>query len=231
MILFGGSHLAMIGAIVFGSILLSVVAQRGTNWAARVGWFWTLVLILNYGMVMVVSAQRGKLTWDTSLPMQLCDWATVLAGVVLVTRLRWSYELAYFWGLAGTLQAVLTPDLALDWPDPLFIGFFVSHGGILLAVAVATFGYGLRPTWGSLVRAFGWAQVYLLCAGTVNWITGGNYGYLAAKPAQASLLDYLGPWPWYIISLEVVGLLSFVIYYLPWAIYDALRPRPDERKT
>jgi uncharacterized membrane protein YwaF len=26
----------------------------------------------------------------------------------------------------------------------------------------------------------------------------------------------MGPWPWYLLSLEVVALTTFVLFYLPW---------------
>ena len=45
-------------------------------------------------------------------------------------------------------------------------------------------------------------------AGTANVITGGNYMYLRAKPAQASLLDQMGPWPLYIVTAAALALVA-----------------------
>jgi uncharacterized membrane protein YwaF len=36
------------------------------------------------------------------------------------------------------------------------------------------------------------------------------------KPEGASLLNFLGPWPWYLLSLDVVMILTFYILYLPF---------------
>ena len=44
---------------------------------------------------------------------------------------------------------------------------------------------------------------------TVNLVTGGNYMFLRIKPTTGSLLDYLGPYPWYILSLEGVSFYRF----------------------
>lgn len=45
--------------------------------------------------------------------------------------------------------------------------------------------------------------------------------FISHKPDDPSLLDLIGPWPWYILSLEGVALVMCVILYLPFA----LRPR------
>ena len=45
------------------------------------------------------------------LPMQMCDWGMAVVIVAMWTgNQRW-FEVAYFWGIGGTLQAVLTPNL------------------------------------------------------------------------------------------------------------------------
>jgi hypothetical integral membrane protein (TIGR02206 family) len=47
-------------------------------------------------------------------------------------------------------------------------------------------------------------------------ISGANYGFLRAKPPQASLLDLLGPWPWYILALDALAVVLFTLLYLPF---------------
>ena len=60
---------------------------------------------------------------STWLPMHLCDWATITVVLALCFRWQWSYELAYFWSLGGTLQALLTPDIVADFPTIWFLVF------------------------------------------------------------------------------------------------------------
>jgi len=68
----------------------------------------------------------GKFTAADAMPMQLCDWAMFAVIAALVTRRRGVYELAYFWGLAGTLQAILTPNLRDGFPSA-FSSAFLSR--------------------------------------------------------------------------------------------------------
>jgi len=54
----------------------------------------------------------------------------------------------------------------------------------------------------------------------LNQVLGSNYLFIAHKPETASLMDMLGPWPWYILSLEVIALAMCLLLYMPYAIRD-----------
>ena len=45
-------------------------------------------------------------------------------------------------------------------------------------------------------------------------------GVTVYKPVGPSLLDFLGPWPWYLLSMELIGLVLVVLLYLPFAVRD-----------
>src|SRR5205814_9744357 len=69
------------------------------------------VLVLNYVDYLIIIRSRGITTWHQMLPIQLCDWGMVVVIVAMCTGNQRSFEVAYFWGIGGTLQAVLTPNL------------------------------------------------------------------------------------------------------------------------
>ena len=160
------------------------------------------------------------------VPLQLCDVTLVLATwALLLGEGRRVNELAYFWGLAGSVQALLTPDLAQPFPSYWWLKFFVSHIGIVVATTYLALTGRVQPTLRSVWAAFGWGNVYVLCAGLLNWRFSLNLGYLAEKPTHPSLLDYFGPWPVYILAMEVIAFVSFLLLGLPFALFPRVARR------
>ena len=227
--LFGGLHLT----ILFLTLAVPFVLSRFTRRQQRprlaryLALAIAVILILNRIMAVAWGFHEHTiLRWQDALPMHLCDWASAAVIIALVWRGQLAYELAYLWGLAGTFQAVLTPDLEQTFPNPFFIGFFVDHCGIIVSVLFLTWGLRMRPRPGSVLRVWGWTQGYVACAGLVDWTYRRydlDYGYLAHKPLHGSLLDFLGPWPWYIGSLEVLSLVFFTVFYAPFWLSDRRR--------
>jgi hypothetical integral membrane protein (TIGR02206 family) len=163
-------------------------------------------------------AVTGDLNASFALPLQVCD-AVMLACVISLLRPnRFASEVAYFCGFAGTLQAAITPDIGRKFPSWEYIEFFWAHGGVLLAVVFLIAGQGFRPRAGSMWRMFFAVNIYAVVVGALDAAFSWNYGYLCEKPVYPSLMDYLGPWPWYILSLEAVALASFWLLDLPWRI-------------
>ncbi|MEM9446512.1 MAG: TIGR02206 family membrane protein [Verrucomicrobiota bacterium] len=186
---------------------------------------WAAVFVINKFIQLWWTWEQGVLSLQNGLPLHLCDWATLTAVLTLIFRWHLTYELTFFWALTGTINAVMTPDLNESFPHLRFICFFVSHSGLIAVVIFLTYGMRWRPTWSSLWKAFLGCQVYFMFVQSINWLIDANYGYLMAKPANPSMLDYLGPWPWYILSMEVLCLAFFLIYYAPFALADWLRAK------
>jgi hypothetical integral membrane protein (TIGR02206 family) len=143
--------------------------------------------------------------------------ALVVAAVACWSP-QWSLgvELTYFWGLAGTLQAVLTPDLDAGFPQLEFFLFVVGHLGIVIAALYLVVGLQRVPRRGSVARVFAITVAYASFVGVFNWLTGANYMYLTAPPENPSLLSLLGPWPWYLLSATAVALVLFVLLDAPF---------------
>ncbi len=186
----------------------------------------SLILLGNYLGYLVFIRRLAPLTWTQMLPMQMCDWALAVIMVALWTkRPRW-FEVAYFWGIGGTLQAILTPNLQAGFPDLRFIAFFVAHGGIIVGVVYLMLTRRLRPTPLSIARVFAWSEVYFVVALAVDLLTGVNYGFLLHKPEAFSLLSLLSDsWPLYLLQMHGLALVFFAILYLPFAVFDLVAKR------
>src|SRR5438094_3485741 len=183
------------------------------------------VLILNYIVYLVFIRSHSVVTWQQRLPMKLCDWGMVVVIVAMCTgNQRW-FEVAYFWGIGGTLQAVLTPNLRFGFPDWRFISFFTSHCGIIIGVVFLMLTRRYRPYPMSIVRAFLWSEFYFVVTFITDKLTGFNYGFLLHKPEAFAILVFLSDSrPLYLLQMHGLALSFFLALYAPFAIYDLVRP-------
>ena len=159
----------------------------------------------------------------TALPMQLCDWVLFAVAASLWFRWQLGFELGYFWGLAGTMQALITPAIEMTEVWWRLFGFFFSHALIVVSVVHLLITERCRPWPRSLLRVFVCSEIYVAAALLVNAATGGNYGFLAHRPAQATLLDHFADAHWlYVAQINLLALTLFPALYLPWFVSDAV---------
>jgi hypothetical integral membrane protein (TIGR02206 family) len=186
----------------------------------------SLVLVLNYLAYLALIREMGVHSWSQMLPMQLCDWAMLVIIVALWTGNRSWFEVAYFWGIGGTVQAVLTPNLAYGYPDFRFFSFFISHCGIIIGIVFLMLTRKYRPYPFSIVKVFLWSELYFVVTMITDRITGYNYGFLLHKPEAFSILSFLSDSrPLYLLQFHLLALVFFTVLYAPFAIYDLLRGR------
>jgi len=182
------------------------------------------VLVLNYVAYLIFVRRHGVVRWQDMLPLELCDWGIPVVIVAMWTgNQRW-FEVAYFWGIGGTLQAVLTPNLRFGFPDWRFISFFTSHCGIIIGVIFLMLTRRYRPYPMSIVRVFIWSELYFVITLIADIYAGHNYGFLLHKPEAFSILSFLSDsWPLYVLQLHGLALLFFLGLYAPFAIVDLVR--------
>ncbi|BBH24652.1 permease [Paenibacillus baekrokdamisoli] len=161
--------------------------------------------------------QQGVFHSATTLPLELCSISLYLSVFMLLFRSRFLFRIVYFTGLGGALQALATPVLGFGFPHYRFLEFFIAHGVIIISVLYMVWVEGFKPTFRSAFTAFAWLNAIAVPVVYINTVTGGNYMFLARKPDTASLLDLLGPYPFYILSLEAVALIMFLLLYLPFS--------------
>jgi hypothetical integral membrane protein (TIGR02206 family) len=223
---YGIAHLTVIFLTVGLPFLLAFIVRRTKSRFLERSIAFTIsaLLLINYVAYLIVSRQFGVAGWKQSLPLQLCDWAMFVIIVALWTGNRRWLEIAYFWGIGGTLQALITPNLRYGFPDLRFISFFVAHSGIIIGIVFLMLIYGFRPRPIGILRTFAWTEVYFIIAFTIDLVTGENYGFLLNKPEAASLLDFLSDSrPLYLVEFHLLAFLFFCVLYAPFAIVDLVR--------
>lgn len=220
-VVFSSTHLLTlaVGCFVLGVLLIS--ARRSQEVGLPLTRSVLAFLCLTaYGYSQYAwSTCQHALDLDNTLPFHLCDVAAFLAGYALLSRKVWAQELTYYWGLAATLQALITPALLYDLPHLTYVSFFVHHFAVVGAACFIPLCDGWRPHetwWRSPARALIWVNFYLIFAGMLNFMLGTNFGFVAHPPENPSLIDHLGPWPFYLISFEVIAGILFILLTLPW---------------
>jgi hypothetical integral membrane protein (TIGR02206 family) len=213
---FSPAHLAIVAAVPAAAGLLARLARRGPRALRRV----RLALAAGIALVALaggaLAAQRGEIHPPHGLPLDLCDvvlWVTVVA---LAAPRPWALEVAYYLGLGGSGMALLTPDVGPDadgWTAALF---FAAHGAVVGSALFLVLAGALRPRPGSWWRVLLAANAYAAAVLAFDLAFGTNYMYLREKPASGTLLDLLGPWPWYLLGGEAVALVLLWLLHLPF---------------
>jgi len=224
-------HLAAVGAIVVVAFGLVVAARlRPGSWTTTAARILALVLVsaeVGWWIYLATSGlSRSELA--TAFPLQLCDAAIFIAALALLLRRQLLIEVTYFWGLAGTLQALITPDLPQHFPSFPFFQYYLAHGGIVTAALFLVVGLRQWPRRDAVFRVIAITIAYVLLVGAIDAVTGSNYMYLRSKPPIASLFDLMGPWPWYVAGAAVLGMALLFLLDAPFRL---LRLREPARRN
>lgn len=225
---FGDEHQLLIGVFLLGCVGFGLLAHRVRDTPAepRIRRALALVLPVFCLPLQVLQLLPGDFTLGTSLPLQVCDLGWMLATYALLTNSARAGQLLYYWGLVLVTQAILTPSLEQSFPDPRWWMFWGMHFFTVWAAVYLTFGAGARPSWSGLRFSVAVTLAWVGLVMAFNAVTGTNYGYFNRKPAVASLLDVLGPWPVYVVVEIVLVALVWVLITWPWV---SRRSRDRER--
>jgi hypothetical integral membrane protein (TIGR02206 family) len=221
---FSPAHLAIVAAVPAVAWGLAAFARRRPSAVRPLRLALAAAIAIDALGWFAYTVRRGWFAPPSGLPLDLCDvvlWLTVLA---LVAPRPWTLEGAYYLGLGGSGMALLTPDVGGDAPPHAVAQFFVAHGAVVAAVLFLAWAGALRPRPGSWWRVFLVVNAYAAAVWLFDVRTGTNYMYLREKPASRTLLDALGPWPWYVLAGDAVALAVLWLLYLPFRRHAARPP-------
>ncbi|QCJ42127.1 TIGR02206 family membrane protein [Bacillus sp. S3] len=214
--MFSISHFAIISICIAVAVLLFFYREKlkDEKWrVAEIGVAISLIIMeTTYHSWMILNG-----SWHVShaIPLELCSISLILTVILLLTRKKIIYEILLFTALLGASQALITPLLNYDFPHFRFFHFFYTHLLIIWVPLYFTWAKGYRPTIWSVLKLFVFLNVLMPIIMMINKLVGGNYMFLSHKPDSASLLDVLGPYPWYIVSLEGLLLsLSLIVWVI-----------------
>jgi hypothetical integral membrane protein (TIGR02206 family) len=214
---FGATHLAILAAVLLAAAALAVAARVRPTLARPLCLALAAGIAVNELVWYRYALAQGWVDPPHGLPLDLCDVTLWLAVFALATLAPWALETVYYLGLAGSGMALLTPDVAgVAFPSYPAVQFFVAHGGVVASALFLVFSGMFRPRPGAWWRTFLAVNGYAAAVALVNARFGTNYMYLCEKPRSGSLLDLLGPWPWYVLAGELVALGLLFLLSLPF---------------
>ncbi|MCU0486050.1 MAG: TIGR02206 family membrane protein [Anaerolineales bacterium] len=232
-VIFGTPHLVALAIIAL--VVFALVRFGGRMSDNQRKWFrfgvgtWLIINELSWHWW---NWSTGQWTVQTMLPLHLCSILVFSTAVMLFTRSYFIFEFSYFLGIGAAIQAILTPDLGIyGYPHFRFFQTFISHGFIFISPFYMIFVEGYRPYWRSMTRTMVVLALYAIPVTALNLLIGSNYLFTAHKPPTASVLDMLGPWPFYLVVVVLIALVTFSLLYLPWALKDWRAGRAQRAAT
>ena len=215
---FSASHVAALvtGGVIGCAIILGGRLSPASPLTRAMERLLAAVLLITPLVPLWTQWREGAFDIQTVLPAQYCDLAAFAGAAALWTRRHVFCEIVFFFGLSGTLQGLITPALTVDFPGFSYFHFFTAHVAVVTASLYVVLALRQEPRPGAVARAMLVMSAYAAGAGVLNAALGTNYGFLCAKSPNPSLLDFMGPWPWYLAPLWLTGLVFYSVLYLPF---------------
>ena len=180
------------------------------------GMILALIPLIGVLLRMFVQHQMGEFTYLEDLPLFICRLVSFILPILFLTKNKGLFGVLYFWIIAGTTNALITPDIIYALPHMESIFYWVIHAGLVVGILYCVFVYGWKPKRRDIWRAFMWANLYLVFIHVLNLALGSNYSYTMHKPIKGSILDFFGPWPLYLLTGQLLALALFLLLYLPF---------------
>lgn len=217
---FGRQHLS---ALAVSALIVAVVPwlartrlseQNQTRLGTAIGW----TTLMGYICWFLLHLVAGSFDSHRHLPLHLCYVVAFLTPLAMTRRHFAVFEFVYYCAFSGVLQACLSPDDVSTFPHFEFLRFWVLHTGVILSAVYAVVVYRMWPTAYGVFRTWLWLLAYLAVVIFVNLVLKTNYFYICSKPPE-SLLDFLGPWPWYVVIAIPVAFVLLGAGYVPiWIV-------------
>jgi hypothetical integral membrane protein (TIGR02206 family) len=215
LVLFGPAHLAIMAAIPALGAVLGWRVRRSAGAGRPIRLALGMFLLVNELIWYVYRYHVNDLHFPQAMPLQLCDFSLACTIIAALWLPQAVFEFAYYGAIAGSGMAVLTPDLWTPFPSYPAIYFFLEHGGVIVTILMLLWGGMARPRPGSWWKVLAALNVLAAGVGVFDAIFGTNFMYLRQKPAL-SILSYMGPWPVYILTGELLAFGLLALLGLPF---------------
>lgn len=201
---------------IFGAMIMRWAIKKSVDTQYKILFYLSLFPFSSVVGRMILTYFDGIFTLKDELPFHLCRTLAIILPFLILKRNLFWLKVCYFLIIVGTLQALITPDLDYLPPHYSYFSYWITHGFLVLLPVYWVLVLRIGPSFIHLKYAFYTANVYLICTLIINSILGSNYFYSSHKPVGGSMLDFFGPWPMYLLVVEVVAVVLFYLAFLPF---------------
>ncbi|HRG21767.1 MAG TPA: TIGR02206 family membrane protein [Saprospiraceae bacterium] len=172
-------------------------------------WFLGFITLLQLAKPFI-RLHYGMFDIKDDLPFHLCNMLPLLMWVAIGSGSRFWFSVFSFWIVIGTTQSLITPTVTETFPHYESIRYWTVHFGLTF---VALFGWIVLkwlPTYKLAFQSWLFFNAMALGMYFINLGLDSNYWYLRGKPTEDTALSMLWSWPYYLLQLEAIALLSFL---------------------
>lgn len=211
-----GSKLWFLGlaaTVITGAAILFLSQKLSGAQLKKLRFALAILFSINFIAFHTYAICEGSWNIVTSLPFHLCSLSQIIGIAALLTLNQRLFELVAYFGIAGGVNSLMTPEFAHGYDRFYHVQYYFEHGGIILMPLFLGLVYKMKPrklTWLKIM-----ATVNFLALGLYffNRVNGSNYMYVNVKPIADSPF-LVGDWPYYILALELVVLVHFYFIYV-----------------
>ncbi|MBN08878.1 MAG: TIGR02206 family membrane protein [Flavobacteriaceae bacterium] len=174
----------------------------------------SLFLLITIVLSHIENFLTNQWTTKEHLPLHLCSINALLCTILLfIPRNKILFEFVFYGGVLGGLVALLTPQIN-DYDGSLFeyLIYYTNHGIIILFPLFLYYLLDFKLTKLSWLRTLIILNILMVIFMPLNSLLGSNYMYVNRPPNVKNPL-IIGEWPYYLVNLEIIILILFLITY------------------
>ena len=193
-------------------LIILLLKNKSIEVKEKANKYFAYFAILVYLITNIYTILIDDWTVRDFLPLHLCNISYFICILVLLNKKKWMYEWTLLLALPSALNAIMTPELIWGSSKWHIFEYYFMHGSLILVPLYLMFvmNYKLRllSWWKTFLRA----QIVIIIVFLINLMLGSNYMFLLSKPLVNNPLIF-GDWPFYILSVQLIGLLHIVVIY------------------
>lgn len=230
--MFNKLHITMIIILILLSVILFFIRNKLKCFRYKEVVRYIMGTILSLNMIIYYIGMVATNTFNImeDLPLHLCFMTNFFMIYILFSGNKKLYKIIYFFTFIGPLPAIIWSDLRHTYDVYEFWQFIICHHLMLLTSLYLLFVLDYKVEFKDMFPAFLVGVIYVVIVNIGNNMFGTNYIMMTSLPENTlKLYPFLRNIP-AIIPLFLVGMLAFLISYIPAYVINKRKLNETESK-